>query len=56
MRLNWRGVRHLLLFELLVHGGVNLLVASELCVEREDGVGNVGEDRGADHRGGGTRG
>ena len=41
MRLDWRGVRHLLLLELLVHGGVNLFVAGVLRVEREDCVGNV---------------
>ena len=41
MRLDWRGVRHLLLLELLVQGGVNLFVAGVLRVEREDCVGNV---------------
>ena len=53
MRLDWRGVRHLLLLELLVHGGVNLLVASVLSVEGKDGVGDVREDGGAGRRGGG---
>jgi len=41
VRLDWRGVRHLLLLELLVQGGVNLFVAGVLRVEREDCVGNV---------------
>ena len=53
MRLNVWGVRHLLLLELLVLDGVNLLVASVLRVEGEDGVGDVGEDGGAGRRGGG---
>ena len=53
MRLDLRGVQHLLLLELLVHGGVNLIVASVLSVEGENGVSNVGEDGGADCRGGG---
>ena len=55
MRLDWRGVRHLLLLELLVHGGVNLLVAGVLRVEREDCVSNVVEDGGAGRRGGERR-
>ena len=53
MRLDCRGVRHLLLLELLVLDGVNLLVASVLRVEGEDGVGDVGEDGGAGRWGGG---
>jgi len=56
MRLDWRGVRHLLLCELFVHGGVNLFVASVLSVEGEDGVGNVIEDGGAGQGGGGRSG
>ena len=56
MRLDWRSVRHLLLLELLIHGRVNLLVASVLSVEGEDGVGNVIEDGGAGLGGGGRRG
>ena len=54
VRLDGRGVRHLLLLELLIHGGVNLLVASVLRVEGEDGFCNVVEDGGAGRRGGGV--
>jgi len=42
--LDGRGVRHLDELELFVHDGVDLLVASVLSVEGEDGVSNVGED------------
>ena len=55
MRLDRRGVRCLLL-ELFVHDHVNLLVASVLRVEGEDGVCNVGEDGVAGLGGGGRRG
>jgi len=55
VRLDCRGVRHILLLKLLVHGGINFFVASVLSVEGEDGVGNVVEDGSASHRGGDGR-